>query len=381
MNYYITYGEFQAHLKEHYLRTGKGMQFPEMTEYLYRKGLLSPEPLPPVSISAISGPLEDEAFNRIVDTIPLTLTVGRTHGSLVPEGDIFPHAKDVFLIRHPRYTRVSLHRHDYFEIDFVASGSCRFYFEKTSRTLQSGELCIIAPSSEHDLFIGDDSTVFSIMLRKSTFETTFFSLLSRRDLLSYFFRTILQRDSHANYLLFYGENNAWLKQIIHNAMGESYKNDSYSNVSCISWINLLFTQLLRSYSKTLQFYHFQMGADFSLVLQYVQHNYQRLTLASLAELFHYSEPHLSTLFKQNTGHSFSQLIRRLRMGDAVEYLLHSDLKISEIAERVGYHSADHFSRVFRSTYHTSPQAYRKKHGDLRKPLLPFKDTPVQNPSE
>ena len=237
--------------------------------------------------------------------------------------------------------------------------------------MQEGELCIIAPSSEHDLIIDDDSTVFCIMLRKSTFDTTFFSLLSRKDLLSYFFRTILQDDSHANYLLFFSENNKWLKQIIHNAMGESYKNDSYSNACCISWINLLFSNLLRNYSKTLQFYDYQMGADFSLVLQYIQHNYQTLTLASLAELFHYSEPHLCTLIKQNTGHNFTGLIKRLRLAEAIDYLTNTNLKIGEIAEKVGYNSADHFSRVFRSTYKMSPQEYRKQNSHTEEAFVPF----------
>ena len=37
MSYYITYGEFQRHMKEYYERTGSRMQFPEMTDYLYHK--------------------------------------------------------------------------------------------------------------------------------------------------------------------------------------------------------------------------------------------------------------------------------------------------------------------------------------------------------
>ena len=44
MAYYITYGEFQRHMKEYYLRTGNRMQFPEMSDYLYRKGLLAETP-------------------------------------------------------------------------------------------------------------------------------------------------------------------------------------------------------------------------------------------------------------------------------------------------------------------------------------------------
>ena len=371
MAYYITYGEFQQHMKDYFFRTGSRMQFPEMADYLYRKGLLSETPPDPILTSEMFGDMDDDAFNKIIDQLPLELNPQIAITPKVKESDIFPNSGDVFIIRHPRYTRPAPHIHNYFEINYVASGSCTFVFEKSKRTMQDGELCIIAPSSEHDLVIDDDSTVFCIMLRKSTFDTTFFSLLSRKDLLSYFFRTILQDDSHANYLLFFSENNKWLKQIIHNAMGESYKNDSYSNACCISWINLLFSNLLRNYSKTLQFYDYQMGADFSLVLQYIQHNYQTVTLASLAELFHYSEPHLCTLIKQNTGHTFTGLIKRLRLAEAIDYLTNTNLKIGEIAEKVGYNSADHFSRVFRSTYKMSPQEYRKQNSHTEEAFVPF----------
>ena len=371
MAYYITYGEFQQHMKDYFFRTGSRMQFPEMADYLYRKGLLSETPPDPILTSEMFGDMDDDAFNKIIDQLPLELNPQIAITPKVKETDIFPNSGDVFIIRHPRYTRPAPHIHNYFEINYVASGSCTFVFEKSKRTMQEGELCIIAPSSEHDLVIDDDSTVFCIMLRKSTFDTTFFSLLSRKDLLSYFFRTILQDDSHANYLLFFSENNKWLKQIIHNAMGESYKNDSYSNACCISWINLLFSNLLRNYSKTLQFYDYQMGADFSLVLQYIQHNYQTVTLASLAELFHYSEPHLCTLIKQNTGHTFTGLIKRLRLAEAIDYLTNTNLKIGEIAEKVGYNSADHFSRVFRSTYKMSPQEYRKQNSHTEEAFVPF----------
>ena len=107
------------------------------------------------------------------------------------------------------------------------------------------------------------------------------------------------------------------------------------------------------------------------MLQYIQHNYQSLTLSSLAELFHYSEPHLSTLIKQNTGFTFTELIKRLRLADATDYLLNTNLKIGEIAERIGYNSADHFSRIFRATYKMSPQEYRKQNQNTDTAFVPF----------
>lgn len=372
MEYYITYGEFQQYMRDHYVKYGKGLQFPEMTDYLYEKGLLR-ETFVQINPSGFFQAMSDEEFNKVIDSITLTLkpSLRQPLKVKVQETDIIPNKRDVFIIRHPRYTRPQNHTHNYFEINYVAQGTCQFTFEKTKRIMKEGELCIIAPSSEHDILLDDDSTIFSIMIRKSTFDTTFFSLLSGKDLLSYFFRTILQDDSHANYLLFFATANQSIKQILHNLMGESYYMDSYSNNSCINWINLLFTSLLRNYSKTIQFYDYKMGSDFSLVLQYIQHNHQTLTLSSLAEFFHYSEPYLSTLIKQNTGYTFTELIKRLRMADAVDYLVNTNLKVSDIAEQIGYHSADHFSRVFRSTYKISPQEYKKRNKNEDAAFTPF----------
>ena len=364
-SYYITYGEFQRHLSEYFHRTGNRMQFPEMVDYLYNRGLLSDVPPVPATASRLVGNMDADSFNRIVDQIVLTLHPHQSVNIKIGENEIIPPSRDVFMIRHPRYTRRSPHMHNFFEINYVAEGTCTFVFEDTSRSLRKGELCIIAPFSEHDIVIDDDSTIFCIMLRKSTFDMTFFSLLSKMDLLSCFFRTTLQDSSHSNFLLFFVENTDWITQILHNAMLESYRDDACSNLCCISWINLLFSHLLRNYSRTLQFYDYQMGTDFSLVLQYIQHNYQHLTLSALAELFHYSEPHLCTLIRRNTGYSFTALIRRLRMSEAVDCLTGTDMKISEIAEKVGYNSADHFSRVFRKTYHMSPLEYRRENEKTR----------------
>ncbi len=371
MSYYITYGEFQRHMKEYYERTGSRMQFPEMTDYLYHKGLLLTERPCTLPSGTMFAPMPDEEFEKVMDSIVLTITPNLQPANVVNEADIIPTARDVFIIHHLRYTRPYMHMHNYFEINFVASGSCSFYFQKEHRILREGEVCIIAPDSMHDLLIEDDSTVFCIMLRKSTFNTAFFSLLSQKDLLAHFFRTMLLSDTHPNYLLFFAKDAYWLKNIIHNATGECYKSDPYSNTCCINWINLMFATLLRNYSQTLQFYNYQMGSDFTLVLQYIQHNYRTLTLSSLAEFFHYSEPHLCTLIKQNTGYNFSELVRQLRMADAVSLLTNTELKISEVANRIGYNSADHFSRIFRQTYGMSPQEFKKTHLRKNDSFIPF----------
>ncbi len=371
MKRYITYGEFQKHLKEYYQKNGERLQFREMMGKLYCQGILSETPLPGIPSNRMIDDMGDRELNDLIDTLPFTVNINATDPTYVVEADIIPNARDIFIIRHPRYTKQLLHRHNYFEINYVSSGSCTFVFEDSSRVLRENELCMIAPGSLHDLIISDESTVLCIMLRKSTFNKTFLPILSRKDLLSQFFRTFLLSSTNKNYLLFFCERKKWIRQILFNAMAECYKTDAYSNSCCINWLNQLFTYLLRNYSKTIQFYDYQMGSEFSLVLQYIQHNYRNLTLSALAEFFHYSEPYLCTLIKQNTGQNFTDLVKDLRLSDAVDYLTNTDMRISEIAEKIGYHSSDHFSRVFRSRYHVSPQQYRKEHETDNAPLVPF----------
>ena len=371
MPYYMTFGTLQAELKDYYKRTGNRLQFAEALDALQQQGKLLEARPPLPQVEAMISHADPASFETVVERLAFPVNTSVSTGERVRENEMFPSLRDVFIIRHPRYTRPNLHRHDYVEIDCVLEGSCVLHFEEETRTLRQGALCLIAPYSHHDIEIPDDSTVYCIMLRRSTFEATFFSLLSREDALSLFFRTVLHESREPNYLIFQADQVREIQRIVQNAMLECFRPDSYSNSCCISYVNLLFACYLRSAGDSPQFYHYQMSSDFSLILHSIRHQYQTLTLSELAQQFHYSKPHLCTLIKQNTGVSFTELIKQIRMARAVEYLLHTELPIGEIAEIVGYHSTDHFSRVFRGTYSCSPQEYRRQNANSDDRFIPF----------
>jgi len=150
-----------------------------------------------------------------------------------------------------------------------------------------------------------------------------------------------------------------IKIIIQNLVAENHKDNIYHNNSSINWMNILFSTVLTNHSETIQFNNYDIGNDFSLIFQHIQQNYKNLTLNSLAEHFHYSEPHLSKLIKKCVGMNFTNLIANLRMADAEYYLVNTDLSIEKISEYVGYHSVEHFSRTFKRYYEKSPQQYKK----------------------
>lgn len=362
MGYSVAYDVFQREINEFYEATGRRMNYPEMSHVLFSKGLVSKD-VNPMRYTVMQKTYTDDEFIELIGKRQLPIFPPSEYSRPeVRETTIFPAAFDVHLFRHFYHISSEMHTHDYFEVVYVFRGSCLLTFEKKPRDLQEGEMCVIAPNSLHSLDVGDkDSVVIIIMIRKSTFNTTFFTLLSRNDLLSNFFRTTLYGEASANFQLFYTENTDEIKSILKAAFLHNAIADDYSNTCCISMINVLFSTVLRNYSKTIQFYDYRMGTDFSLLLHYISKNYSHITLEELANIFHYNKSYLSVLIKKNTNHSFSDLVIRLKMTDAKNYLLNTGMKIAEIAEVTGYNSADHFSRSFRQMYGASPTQYREAH--------------------
>jgi len=293
---YVTSGMVQSSLTNSYLDHGQKKGFKEVVTEMYEKeNYVTIKPNLPKELSLSN--LSDNKFLDLLYELPIYITniINISSDTEVGEADILPENSDIFVFKHFNYIDNHIHSHNYFEICYVFKGNCHLQFEKEQRKLVEGDLCIVAPTSLHDVIVdNEDSIVITISIRKSTFDSAFFTLLSQKDLLSYFFRTILYNQTSSNYLLFRTDNSNDLKMIIKNLIMENYKGDIYYNNCSISWANILFSNILRNYSETIQFYNYNMNNDFSLILQYIQHNYRDLSLKTLAEHFHYSEAHLST---------------------------------------------------------------------------------------
>jgi AraC-like DNA-binding protein len=80
-------------------------------------------------------------------------------------------------------------------------------------------------------------------------------------------------------------------------------------------------------------------------------------LKLLAMQFNLSEVYVSKLFRELFGENFHSFVERIRMEHATQLLRTSRLNIEQIAERVGYQSANTFRRVFKRTYGISPSSY------------------------
>lgn len=90
--------------------------------------------------------------------------------------------------------------------------------------------------------------------------------------------------------------------------------------------------------------------------------YQRgITLDEIALKLDITPEYLSSQFHRETGQTFSSYIREYRMSKAKELLIGTQMKLYEIAEKVGYSDAKYFSRMFREYTGQLPAEYRKTH--------------------
>lgn len=89
------------------------------------------------------------------------------------------------------------------------------------------------------------------------------------------------------------------------------------------------------------------------------------TVADVANLTFYSEPHLYRLCKERFGQSPKQMIRELRIERAKQLLEHTDWSLAEIASRLGFSDQFNFSNGFKKQVGQSPTAYRVQTRDAQ----------------
>ena len=83
------------------------------------------------------------------------------------------------------------------------------------------------------------------------------------------------------------------------------------------------------------------------------------TLKSAADYVGLNEKYFSTKFTKETGMTFSTYLTSVRLEKAKRLMESTDLRMYEISDRVGYHNVEHFNRMFKKAYGTSPGDYKR----------------------
>jgi YesN/AraC family two-component response regulator len=98
------------------------------------------------------------------------------------------------------------------------------------------------------------------------------------------------------------------------------------------------------------------------VFQFIEDNYhQPINLCNVAQAVGYSPAYLTNLVKRQTKRAIHGWIVERRMTEARSLLLKTDEPVNQIAVKVGYPDAGHFTRQFRQLYKMPPKVWRNTH--------------------
>ena len=98
----------------------------------------------------------------------------------------------------------------------------------------------------------------------------------------------------------------------------------------------------------------------NMAKEYILENYaQPLSLDEICSKVGFSASYFSTLFRKETGTTFSEYLNNVRMEAAKKRLRETNQTIESICESVGIHDYKRFSKRFKADAGISPREYRK----------------------
>lgn len=97
------------------------------------------------------------------------------------------------------------------------------------------------------------------------------------------------------------------------------------------------------------------------IKDYLDLNYLRhISLNDIANAFHMNAYYLSHVFRSKYNDSPINYILNRRMGEAKQLLVQTTMKVSEIAQLLGYENTNYFTILFKRIMRESPSQFRKR---------------------
>lgn len=138
---------------------------------------------------------------------------------------------------------------------------------------------------------------------------------------------------------------------------EEIKMRIHSTQQMFQYMKELFTEAMK-FRDSLS--HDKYSSLLEEAQKYVQQNYSsnEISLNMVASHVGISPSYFSTIFRQETGSTFTEYLTEIRMEKAKELLRCTNKKTSEIAYDIGYKDAHYFSYIFKKTQGLTPKEYR-----------------------
>jgi AraC family transcriptional regulator, transcriptional activator of pobA len=247
------------------------------------------------------------------------------------------------------------HRHDFYHIVWVTRGTGCHVIDSVKYDVRPNSLFFMAPGQIHDFTLSADATGHTISFSPEFFAVKMHSRQSLTDIPIFSFEN-LDNALYADDAL--AES---LRQITH-AMTEEYTAEEAGHEDVIwSYLRIFLLKASRMAAPRatvdLSSRNLLLSRRFKSALE---KNFGAMNeTAEYARLLKVTERALNEATRQALGSTAAQLIRERVMLEAKRLLLHSEISVAEIADRLGFEDPAYFSRCFKKHTSRSPIEYRQ----------------------
>lgn len=224
----------------------------------------------------------------------------------------------------------STHRHEFYEIEYIISGSGEYRIDDNVYEIKAGMLFFMTPFHFHSVS-AKDCKVYNIMFSESLCDTDFLVRLLHSD------------DSPAIDTSTFAADfwKATLRELV---LAEC--DTSYSGYL----LNSILGKLAKGQPKTSA-----VAPPIKNAMLYLLHHFrENPTLAQTAEHVGYAPSYFSAVFKQETGLGYKEYLDRLRFDYAKKLIKHSRMPMIQICRESGFDDYPNFIRRFKKRFGVSP---------------------------
>ncbi len=256
------------------------------------------------------------------------------------------------------YKEAGYHFHDTYELWYLFADKASAFIKDQSYSLTAGDLLIINKDIIHRLqvSISDQVATRNVIEFKKEFLDKSINAETSENLLSCFQKNI------NFYRPTFNEKN-FLENTFHKMILEQNKKEknhrTYLRILLVE-ILLFLNRITDKASSQIIEYPDETHELISNITKYINKNYQQnINLKLLADNFSISRFYLCRIFKEITGFTFTEYLNNVRIKQSHEILKNTDIKVTQIAGKVGYNTISQFYRMFKKITKTTPMEYRK----------------------
>lgn len=259
----------------------------------------------------------------------------------------------------------SAHKHNFFELVYILDGTGKQCINDNYFDYHAGHMFLITPEDCHSFEI--ENTTQFVFIRFNDIYVKSQHQPGERD--SEWIKKmeyILHNASHQpGCILCNPPDKVFVKAMIESALGELTGKQLYHFEVVAQVVNTLITVVARNIAMMLPtMVCDSTGNTIMKILNYIQeniYNADQLKLELISDHFGIAEGYLGRYFKKHTGESLQQYIINYKLKLVETRLQHSDMRINEIVNELGFTDESHLNRLFKKYRGVNPSAFRKQY--------------------